>query len=507
MQLTWNDRYRELIGGLDILGVRQLDQNLEARLVGGLTTVAPRARYMSLIPLALATAYRQLLAEGDDRLTWTAERQNEVLTRLEFLVVAATQQGAQEGEQGSTTGMIGSDVYAAQLRELAEQGSTELPEPRGSASLGAYGSPIQGFGLLTPAASGGPLALTSRGSDLVKDMELPTALQRLLLQGGRVDRATISSIRQAVSLNALRAAGAEWQGLLHALDEPASDEAAPRSDRFRATRAWLMARLAEEPSWGDGLMNRAYADLVAGRASADIALSWAEVALRKRVHFALELLLAALTTSLEPGGSTIDVVVARLSDDATRLTMPEVLLNTVTGEDLRFDLSWRAFQQEQPPDAFLAHPPHRRLARLQPVVWQLVAALALIATCERQSRSARQAGWIPDRAHAMEKVFALTSPSDGDIAEVAAGLLQHQVALRHLRHTLRKMADGQSNSLRFFPRGRRLVPTGTAALGGYSLTRLDAVLRQCADLGQLEPAEGGLRPTPAGLAWAREVQQ
>lgn len=50
MQLSWNDRYRALIAGLDILGVRQLDQSLEVQLVGGLTTVAPRARYMSLWP-------------------------------------------------------------------------------------------------------------------------------------------------------------------------------------------------------------------------------------------------------------------------------------------------------------------------------------------------------------------------------------------------------------------------------------------------------------------------
>lgn len=504
MQLSWNDRYRDLIGGLDLLGVRQLDQSLEVQLVGGLTTVAPRARYISLLTWALASLYRRLLQDGGGELHWSDERQNEMLIRLEFLVAAATQTGARNAEGGSPNGIVGSDLYRAELEELAAGGDASFPAPRRPGVLNAYGSPIQGFGLLASVDEGAPLALTPRGQELTERMVVPDDVQRLLFEGEQINPFLLARVQEHFSLNGLRTADSEREALLRALDEPTGRASEAQSDRFRATRCWVIQQLEVQTADGDGLVDRAYAHLTSEISNSDIAILWGEVALRKRVHFALELLLAALANSLDPDrGTTIETVVARLAEDLRELRPPEAVEHVVGDQPLDLATPWSAFRARVWPQAFIDIPPRRNLERLPPA-WQLCVALCLLSAPEQQTRRPRNVGWFKDRGQqAAESVFRASLQEDGrSTADVAAGLLRNEVANRHLRHTMRKMSQRQSNSLRFFPRGDLLVPTGTATGAGFSLTRLSAVLQVMSDLGHLETVQGGFRPTESGLAWA-----
>ena len=52
MNVTWGSRLDDETKGLDVLGIRALDQSIEASLTNGITTISIRARYISIRALA-----------------------------------------------------------------------------------------------------------------------------------------------------------------------------------------------------------------------------------------------------------------------------------------------------------------------------------------------------------------------------------------------------------------------------------------------------------------------
>jgi hypothetical protein len=50
MEISWGDGLGEETQGLDILGIRVLDQSLETALSNGITTISLRGRYFTILP-------------------------------------------------------------------------------------------------------------------------------------------------------------------------------------------------------------------------------------------------------------------------------------------------------------------------------------------------------------------------------------------------------------------------------------------------------------------------
>ena len=120
----------------------------------------------------------------------------------------------------------------------------------------------------------------------------------------------------------------------------------------------------------------------------------------------------------------------------------------------------------------------------------------LLLACRRQTQHLLSSGLLPSRPHHrphyLERVFALLGERENQSCrETLAALLVAGAVEPHLRTTLRKMGEGQKCSLRFFPEGSVLRPTGTGVYPGFSGDRLRNVLGMLADLGFCNRHEGG----------------
>jgi hypothetical protein len=76
---------------------------------------------------------------------------------------------------------------------------------------------------------------------------------------------------------------------------------------------------------------------------------------------------------------------------------------------------------------------------------------------------------------------------DKPLTSAVLELTDRCVVEAHLTTTLRKMGHGLKCSLRFFPDGRVLRPTGVEVMAGYSGDRLGNVMGVLGDLGFIAP--------------------
>jgi len=88
MNVAWGSRLSGETKGLDVMGIRALDQNIEASLTNGITTISIHARYISILAWAIGQYFVDESAAG--RVRHDKEARAVYLNRVRFLVLAAT---------------------------------------------------------------------------------------------------------------------------------------------------------------------------------------------------------------------------------------------------------------------------------------------------------------------------------------------------------------------------------------------------------------------------------
>ena len=499
MNIFWNNGERETIQGLDILALRQLDQQIEQDWVANVTTISIRARYLSLLPWLFTEFYSWQLKSDSGQAMFDLEQFKQAAARMEIIVLAATRYGKKWGESGTTFGGIGPELYHEDITAFEQNGSITLePAGRGGAVYGTYVMPCRGFGLLdfTVGGQAVPVSVTRRGQELHKarrQVLSPTGLTRLVLEGGTLTPDLLEQEGVHFSLNGLQANQAEMVQLREALVKPYVDhaEVSLRYSHFTDSARWFMSILTETSTGmnSEEVLKLNYRQLVtdADGKPGKVELGWGEYELRRRVHFALELLLGAMThTVIDLVEATVEQVLSLWETEWDKPTFLDKLLPLSTNP---FTLNLQELAAKVPLDAFLEKGPNMSAARDLSSGQKALYALTVLIACKEQTESLRTAGLLPDRHHYLERAFSIISQGSQPVRDILRELLIAAVIEPHLKTSLRKLGQGQKCSLRFFPEGNLLRPTGKRVVASSSGDRLGNVLGFFADAGYLHRIE------------------
>ena len=212
-------------------------------------------------------------------------------------------------------------------------------------------------------------------------------------------------------------------------------------------------------------------------------LAWMEYELRRRVHFGCELLLADVNDTLQDlAVGPVPTIVARWMSVGG---LSPAVRDSLGVDAIARDTTLGDLLQNVPPTAFLEDRLRVAEGRNQAHGGnKAFYGLALLLSCYRFSEPFRTANYLADQDHYMELAFDLVNRNTGKpLFDAMQELALHLAVQPHLATTLRKMGQGQKCSLRFFPEGDDLQPTGIPATPGFSGSRLGNVLGMLADVG------------------------
>ncbi len=187
MEIFWNKPDTDKINGLDVIGLRRIDQGVEKEWVAGITTISIRAKYISMLAWGLVEAYK-IMPEKDGAKEFDEKILNDVFSRVEFLVLAASKWSAKKREAKDDGGLLGADTHKKEIAELLEKGEVVVPSGKVVGLIGTYyvTSSIFGFVFHDPN-SALPISITPRGKQIwetIDDSLQDSGLKELVLKGG-----------------------------------------------------------------------------------------------------------------------------------------------------------------------------------------------------------------------------------------------------------------------------------------------------------------------------------
>jgi hypothetical protein len=479
MEVVWGDGLGEETQGLDILGIRALDQSLETALANGITTISLRGRYFAILPWLIGEFFE---AQKEANATTFAEDQlRAFIGRVEYLTLACT---VMDDTGGTAGGALGSVTFREIMAELSSGATIPFPKNRAGSILGTYFGPCRALGLVKSAESlePQPFSLTPRGKKLWETRKVALGDGRLLKMLWDSETLSPDDVRAAVphfSLKGLGRAEAEAACLREALEVPWLP--AGGGEKFAGTLAWLREEAKSRTLLADALLADNYCRSLNGIAANDeVKIAWAEFEYRRRLHFALELMFSAVCFTLrERGQASLSEVVAQWQELPQ---LPPVLTKFWPEANVVWERTTAEAVASVPNDIFLNARPTDALSSLSPHA-KGIAAFGLLAGLASQSRVLRRSRQFPDRVGVGERAMALVERAAAEPFQESIMRLAEIVTEAHLSTTFRKMAGGQKCSLRFFPDGHHLRATGLAAGAGQSGSRLGNVIRVLADAG------------------------
>jgi len=517
MRIQWNSGDDQKIQGLDILGVRNLDQNIERNWVAGITTISNRARYLSLLTWVIGFYHESLVTDEHGELDVEAYWPDltKYLARLEFLTLLCTRSGSSWGESGLTTGMIGPDVHADAINQYLKDSVTTVSEGKEHNLYGTYIGPSRFFGLLDTTNVGGQaiVVLSPRGQELFSAMheDLKTLrLTDLIFQGGDVDKVTIEEEGRNFSINAMGGAVQEQRLMQRFFMDPFIDSPVVERNyqRFGQTFTWVVDALTKDSSSSpDKMILNNYVKCVdSSDLNSDVQLGWFDYELHRIVHYSMESLLSAFTSELAnlDGGSLNDVLaewmahtsysenVGRLSNDFNGLW--QMSFSDVVDKAEKGDVVYMLYASHKAMDYVPAE--------------RMLFGFYFMLHAWTKSQSIREKELIDNYDNALEAIFGIFDDSaDTVFVDVLRKVISEIVIDGHLRTSLRKIANGGDCSLRFYPEGEQYFPTNTSTYAGSSNTRLGNVIRMFVDIGLLETSEDGKDVSGAGRVWYQEIKE
>jgi hypothetical protein len=486
MEVVWGDGLGEETQGLDILGIRALDQSLETALANGITTISLRGRYFSILPWLIGEFFEAEKKAGET--TFLVDRLRTFIGRVEYLTLACT---VIDDSGGNAGGALGSVTFREVMAALRSGVTIPFPKDRMGSILGTYFGPCRAIGLVKPAENWAPqpFSLTPRGRKLWETRKAALGDGPVLQMLWESDSLSPDNVRTAVphfSLMGLQRAEAEAACLREALETPwepadGGSSVTVAYEKFAGTLAWLREEAKSQTLRADVLLADNYRQIVSGAGGNDgMRTAWAEFEWRRRLHFALELMFSAVCFTLrERGQATLREVVTQWQETPE---LPPILTEVWPEANLVWERTKVEAATSVPNDVFLNAGSTETLSRLSPHA-RGIAAFGLAAGVASQSRALRRSAQFADRNGVGERALALVEGAGDESFEESMIRFGEIVAEAHLSTTFRKMAGGQKCSLRFFPDGNRLRTTGVPAGAGQSGSRLANIIKVVADAG------------------------
>jgi predicted transcriptional regulator len=517
MNIHWNSGGSQKIKGLDILGVRNLDQNIERNWVAGITTISNRARYISLLTWVIGFYHQSIVT--DDKGEFTVENYwpglTKYLARLEFITLLCTRSGISWGESGQTTGMIGPDVHADNLHLFDEVTSVVIPEEKEHNLYGTYIGASRAFGLLETKNVNNQtiVVLTPRGQDLFREMDdklQNLRLTNLVKHGGSVADATIEEEGRYFSINSMGVILQERLLIQRYFMDPYIDTSHVELNyrRFGQTFTWIVDALVEDSlSSPDKIILNNYMKCIEySGLSSDVQLGWFDYELHRIVHYSMECLLSAFTSELTAldGGSFNDVLAEWMGHTNYSANINQ--LSFVSDGLWQMSFSDVVDKAEKGGEVYMLYSNHKAMD-YQPVERMLFGFYFMLHAWIK-SQSIRDKELLDNYDSALDSIFEIFDVSMSmPFSEVLSKVIREIVIDGHLRTSLRKIANGGDCSLRFYPEGNKYYPTNTATSAGRSNTRLGNVIRMFVDVGLLKITENGKGVSEVGETFYQEIKE